>query len=446
MRRQVLALFLAAAIVPLSPAQGQPAGFVSTLATYEQAEAERMILAALERPAVKAAQRKARALMLKHPMATTPEGKARLDHAIEKWTLYTASQVISADTVRPYPYWWVTNSAYSWFGHTFPGSGAAIDSPDNIYRSLTLDGSQRYVIKGQLRPMHPSQFSFQMVPAEGMIPSGTDLETIGVLTSGSMDIAPDGSFKITVDSEPTNGRTNHLQSRPGLMKVIIRDTISNWRQSANALLVTNLSQPDAKSTMTVDKLADSLAAELPGVVSGWLGFVSNYFAPQQDNLLNGPVGRTGGWGFMSPIRFNLADDEAIVLTIDDLGAEYAAIQLCDVWMLAADPQKHLSSYTSAQAQPNQDGTYTYVISKSDPGARNWVDAAGWNRGWLQFRWQGTPLTRRDASGLVRSMRVVKLSALKDAVSEPLDVTPAQRAAMLRARADEWRLRVAAPQP
>jgi len=440
-----MALLCAVLAFPSVTVHAQVPAFESPLATREQAHAEQMVLEALKSSEVKAAQARASALLRKHPMAQTIEGRARLDHAVEKWTLYTAAQVLSADTVRPYPYWWVTNSAYSWFGHTFPGSGAAIDSPDNVYRSLTLDGSRHYAIKGQLRPLHLAQFSFQMVPAGGMIPSGSDLETLGVLTSRTMDIRPDGSFEITVGPEPAQGRTNHFQSRPGLMKVIIRDTLANWRQSPNGLSVVNLDQPDASSSMTVDLLARETAAELPGVVAGWLRFVSGYFEPQKDNVLVGPVGRTGAWGYMSPMRFNIADDEAIVMTIDDAGAEYAAIQLCDVWMLAADPQKHLSSYTTQQSRPNADGTFTYVISKIDPGARNWVDTAGWNRGWLQFRWQGMPLTRRDSAGLVRSVRIVKLPALKEVVSEPMDVTPQQRAASLKARADEWLLRVATAQ-
>jgi hypothetical protein len=445
MGRSFLVALIAAAVLLPSALQAQPAGFTSSLATTEQAKAERMILAALQRDEVKAAQRRAAILLRDLPMAQTRDGKARLDNAVQKWTLFAASQILSSDAARPYPYWWVTNSGYSWFGHSFPGSGAAIDSPDNIYRSVTLDGSQRYVIKGQTRPLRPAQFSFQMVPAAGIIPTGGDLETLGVVSSRGMDIRPDGSFEISVDPEPANGRTNHFQSRPGLMKVIIRDTLSNWRQSANELRVENLSQPNAKPTVDATVLADRLASELPDIVAGWLKFVSGYFEPQKDNVLVGPVGRTGAWGYMAPMRFEIADDEAVVITTDDGGSEYASVQLCDVWMLAADPQKHLSSYTMEQSKPNPDGTFTYVVAKVDPGAPNWVDTAGWNRGWLQFRWQGTPRTRHDSAGLVRSVRIVKLAALKDIVPGPLDVTSAQRAASLDARAAEWRLRVAGPQ-
>ena len=35
--------------------------------------------------------------------------------------------------------------------------------------------------------------------------------------------------------------------------------------------------------------------------------------------------------------------------------------------------------------PNEDGTYTYVISPTDPGVANWIDSDGLNEGILTLR-------------------------------------------------------------
>jgi hypothetical protein len=143
------------------------------------------------------------------------------------------------------------------------------------------------------------------------------------------------------------------------------------------------------------------------------------------------------------MRFRLADDEAMIVTIDDAAADYAAIQVTDVWTMATDPQKFVSSYTSAQSRWNSDGTYTYVVALRDPGTRNWIDTAGMHQGWIAIRWQGVPRTRTTVDGLLREVRVVKISDLASNLSpEARGVTPEQRRREFRQRTDEWRLRTA----
>jgi hypothetical protein len=377
-------------------------------------------------------------------LARTPDGEARLQHALDSWLAYFTFGEATSDPARPVILWSVNNSVYSWFGHTYPGSGAAIDSPDNVYRGLAVDGSSRYEIHGQLRPMHPGQFSFQLVPQAGTVPTGTDLVTLGTLSDRDMDIGPDGAFTITIDSDPAGRRRNHIQSKPGPpLHLIIRDTLTNWRQNPNELRVNRISGPPASPPIEPSTLASNVADGFPGIVAGWLNFIGIYAGPPKENTITGPIGRTGGWGYMAPMRFTVADDEAVVITIDDGAAQYASIQLTDVWMLAPDPQLHLSNYTTAQSRPNADGTYTYVISKHDPGAANWVDAAGWNQGWIEFRWQGLPRTRKDATDLVRDVKFVKLNQLTSILApNALGVTAEDRRQILQARGEEWRLRVA----
>jgi hypothetical protein len=420
------------------------AGFKSVLATTQQVAVEQVMLRVLADPRVRAARTKSRALLEASPLSHVPDGKSRLDHALDAWLNYLAFQESSADPDRPAVIWYCNVSTYSWFGHTVPAVGAAIDNPDNIYRSLPIDGAARYEIHGQLRPMHPAQFSFQLLRHDGTIPSGDDSTSLGVLPSRDMQIAEDGSFTLTVDAGPANGRPNHMQSRPGpLLRLLVRDSLSSWLQSANELTVTRVGGPVSRPAPDEATIASRVADQLHDWVAGWLNYVSRYSGVPAENTIVQPWGRAGGWGLVSPGRFRLGDDEAMLLTIDDAGSEYSAIQLTDVWTIATDPQKYVSSYTTKQTRLNADGTHTFVIAPRDPGTINWVETAGMHQGWFAVRWQGLPRTRTNGDDLIRDLKVVKASELASLLpAESRGVTPERREKERAQRFNEWRLRLA----
>ena len=43
-----------------------------------------------------------------------------------------------------------------------------------------------------------------------------------------MEVESDGSFMITVDSDPAGGRPNHVQSTPEAHEFYIRDVLLDW--------------------------------------------------------------------------------------------------------------------------------------------------------------------------------------------------------------------------
>ena len=56
--------------------------------------------------------------------------------------------------------------------------------------------------------------------------------------------------------------------------------------------------------------------------------------------------------------------------------------------------------------PNEDGTYTYVISATDPGVHNWIDSDGLREGILTLRMAEFP-RRRPTEDLGARGRVVE---------------------------------------
>ena len=86
--------------------------------------------------------------------------------------------------------------------------------------------------------------------------------------------------------------------------------------------------------------------------------------------------------------FDLADDEAMVVTAWPVGADYQGIQLMDLWMESLEYANRQTSLTTDQAQPDDDGAFRFVISSRDPGVANWLDTVGRRRGLVFLRYDG----------------------------------------------------------
>lgn len=138
-------------------------------------------------------------------------------------------------------------------------------------------------------------------------------------------------------------------------------------------------------------------------------------------------------------NFDLAPNQALVITTNLAGAAYFGIPVQNIWTVTADYWDHQSSLTNAQALPNPGGTYTFVVSSRDPGVHNWVDTTGLQQGTMVIRWQGVPL------GNVPSIsgQVVDLSNLSSVLpAAAVFVTTSQRALQPAQREAGFERRVA----
>jgi hypothetical protein len=93
---------------------------------------------------------------------------------------------------------------------------------------------------------------------------------------------------------------------------------------------------------------------------------------------------------MAGVRYDLKPGEVFLLTLKQGRAAYLGVQTADPWFLAADARRHTASLNTSQAEPNGDGTYTYVVAAEDPGVANWLDTGGLSQGLALPRWQAVP--------------------------------------------------------
>jgi hypothetical protein len=131
-------------------------------------------------------------------------------------------------------------------------------------------------------------------------------------------------------------------------------------------------------------------------------------------------------------RFDLSPGEAFVVDVSDGGAEYFTVPLSNIWGTTLDLVDRTGSLNKAQSVPNEDGTYTYVISPTDPGVANWIDSDGLHEAILTLRMAefgpDGPTEDLGARG-----RVVKLDDLDREVPTLPRVSTQQRATELADR-------------
>ena len=402
------------------------------LHTCDQEAAEKLALRLIERADVRAAREAARHGMRGDPAACSPEGALGLDRALDQWVLALAMREANGDPGDPQVVWNVSNPPRHWFGHTYPGAAVAVDNPDNFNREIPVDGAGHYEIEIGFSD-DPPQFSI-VIEMEPEHHAGLG-RNIGAFTLQDL-LDETRRAVVTVGLEPQHDSQFHLQSEPGRIQIYTRDSQRDWRQIPATVSVRRLDPPAGWRARSEDEVAAAMIEAMPAWMRFWRGFKDDFLGYPEPNRLVGPNGRDGNWGYLAGGRFRIADDEAVLVTLDPAGSYYTGFQITDPWTIAPDPMLRLASLNAGQIAPNADGTVTYVVALADPGVANWIDTCGLHEGWMLTRWQGVPA---DAQ-LERMIREVRLVALDAIPAEVPRIDLAGRRAQIAERARAFALR------
>lgn len=447
MNRILITAALAAGLARIVLPANAHAG--SVIATEDQIALDRASVEILAMPEVQAQKERLRQLYLQDAQAATPDGRARVEAALNSIVFASIIATVDSDPDRP-KILWATTAPHDWGSLKVPGSGHGIDNPDNVYRNIPIDGAARYEITGRIWADGPLQQSFTLYrtrPGSGGAEKQAVFEgspILGALTANDLKVGPDGAFTLTIDHDPTDGRPNHIQSGDNPDEVlIIRDTLSDWAtQRPPQLSVRRVAGPPAKPERTKAEIADRAIRLMQSMVPFWLKFDNDYIYANPPNRIDVPHRRDGGWGFSVMARFDLAPDEALVVTLDRAGAKYLGVQIADPWSVAPDYISHSSSLNDHQAEASPDGAYTYVLSPRDPGVRNWIDTVGMRAGLITLRWQELADKSVSPDKAIRAVRVVKIADLKSAPPPGATaVSATERKALLDERARTYALRL-----
>jgi hypothetical protein len=396
------------------------------VATASQHAQELAALELIEHPTVKAAYRNVAETWLGRAKASQAM-RERFDDAFAEVMFSAAVWSSNQDKLRP-KVSCITRLAHPVDGHRIPGSRWGIDNPDSVYRVIPISGDERYEIHGQVGKNRMTENYFTLWDAH--------MGTVDVLNGRTMQVDSDGSFTITVDAEPANGRPNHVRTTAEAHEFYIRDVLLDWGlDDPNHFEVQRLGGPPGTPARTLDEQAEATAAMMAYFAdfTGKLSHGVYKMAPNHFNLAwsADKVGAMRDQVYVMG-RVDLAEDEAFVVDVSDGGAEYFTVPLSNIWGTTLDIVDRTGSLNKAQSAANDDGTYTYVISPVDPGVTNWIDSDGLREGILTLRMAefGEAGPRED---LGARGRVVKLDRLDAEVPHLPRVNSAQRTAQLADR-------------
>ena len=418
--------------------RGQPG---SILGSPSQVVKDAMAVRILESREMQRAIAKLEKIYKDNAIAEMPDALSTLDQAVQATAMSQAVGVVNKDPDRPDAYWAVTAPHY-WGDHYVPLAGLMVDNTDNIYRTIPVDGAARYEIRGRVTHSAPAQETFILHHDLSGATANQEVrnnepEADSVFLN-NLILTPDGSFTITVDASPANGRINHIQTDPARQgsQVVVRDTVSDWsRENPVTLDVIRLSGPPLQPVRTEAELAARAAELTVNVGDYWLKWAHKVFYSKPANGYTHAFDRVSGWGYVKCGHYLLADDEALVFHLERRQAAYLGFQLSDTWGQGQAPHyiERTGSLNGAQARPNGDATYTYVIAPADPGVHNWLDTGGLHAGTFCTRWQNLP-KGVNTTGAVKEVRLVKTADLRQVLPpETVWVTPEERDAQRQAR-------------
>ncbi|MGE3690097.1 MAG: hypothetical protein AB7F98_01810 [Novosphingobium sp.] len=406
------------------------------LATPAQKAIEDKALALLHHPEVIRAREVCTVLWKNATGWTSRDQADRFDNMIDEYMFHHAMRAANWDANYPEAVRFMAPK-HHWFGRDVPGSRWGGDSPDFIYRTIPIAHGGSYEIHGRQTCVERPTVNYSLMSDNTAAPV-----TQTILDSLDMDVATDGSFTISVDDTPADGRKNHIQTRPGADFIMVRDALGDWiGQSANALTVKRLN-PDG-DPKGIDELAGRCARTAVDLVY-YSYYVTQTGNSKPTNEIRPPVsaGVFGGMPSQWGTKANLAldEDDAILIRCNAAGAMFRNFVLTDAFHLSIDYWARTSSLNMAQMTPDEDGDFTLVISHQDPGLHNWIDMGHIRRSMFVHRWQAF---RRDTRNEPPWMTGKMMKFDKVAKELPDGVRPIDedgRKAQLAARAEGVRLR------
>jgi len=313
------------------------------------------------------------------------------------------------------------------------------DNSDQRYLMARINGGDTYRIWGRIGAERRVELQ---VYAGNPYMAGGGGRSAGFLAHEDLQVDPDGRFEVIASptppespetpatgelsespgtgESPGSGTGNWIENPPDGTRILVRQVYGEWsRDDIGEIHIDRAGhEGDLKPLLTADELAARLRRAMAGFdnhVGLWPEMVRRlYMERLQPNELSAPIdpGAVGGVSgrFMAFGTWDLADDEALVITTWPASGNYQGIQLTDLWWSSLEYANRQTSLTGDQALLGGDGSYTFVLAASDPGVANWLDTMGMRRGVIMLRFDGTREPEFDPAKRPVA-RLVKLSDL-----------------------------------
>ena len=331
---------------------------------------------------------------------------------------------------RDFPYFVQSTGPYTKMG---------LDNPDTLYFHAYLRDNAEYVVTGKRGTT--ADLSFQVLKGDYTPVEVPD--SLSAFDDRAIEIASDGAFEFRLG--PGRPGPGYFTLGQGSAMLLVREVYSDWGTEGRGTIrihragQAGCAPPPVTHTATAAKRYNVAGKLLLSRLRTFLAFPSWFYLNEPANTMTPPRPTPGGLAsqFSSAGHFDLAEDEAMVVTVPAAAKEtapYQGIQLGSMWYISLDYINHQTSLTADQARVDPDGRMRFVISERDPGVANWLERTGHQRGYVQIRWQR--LTRDLGPQDGPAVSVI-----------PFDQLPGRLPFYDEARvsAPQWRARIAARQ-
>jgi hypothetical protein len=268
---------------------------------------------------------------------------------------------------------------------------AGMDNPDQRYLIAMLRGEGSYRVWGTRGSSR--RLDFTLYGEDDLAPSIATLETDDLHVDG------EGHFELVIGG-PEKPQ-NWLPSRPGPVRLLVRQIHSDWDRERPGEL--HIDRVDSSRPPTPTLSRAEMARRLTSATEQFAQGVRRWpemsrtrihaFLPVNQLIAPRDTGAEGGLSgrLMVTGHYQLADDEALIISTWPSTAAYQGIQLGHHWWESLDYANRQTSLTTDQARLSDDGAYHFILSARDPGFHNWLDTEGFERGVIMLRYDGMPV-------------------------------------------------------
>ncbi|MDT5054971.1 MAG: hypothetical protein QOF66_3337 [Mycobacterium sp.] len=270
---------------------------------------------------------------------------------------------------------------------TGPFTKMGLDNPDTMYFGTRVQANHEYLVTG--RRGTTTDVSFQLLGGEYTDDNVPDSET--AFDDRKLDIASDGTFEWRFT--PT-----------GPAQLVIREVYNDWSAQRGSFAIARTdtvgTAPPPLTRELIEKRYAVAGKQLIQRVKTWLKFPQWFYMNIPVNTMVAPRLTPGGLAtqYSSAGHFDLAPEQALIITLPVTDAPYLGFQLGSLWYISLDYINHQTSLNATQAQADPDGKIRIVVSDQNPGVTNWVETLGHRKGYLQFRWQRLSRDLNEADG------------------------------------------------
>ena len=303
---------------------------------------------------------------------------------------------------------------------TGPFTKMGLDNPDTLYFGTRVQAGRDYVVTGTRGTT--TDLSFQLLGGEYTDDNVPDSET--AFDDRQLDVGANGDYEWRFTPAAN-------------AQLVIREVYNDWSAQRGKVAIARAdtagTAPPPLTNELIEKRFAVAGKQLVQRIKTWLQFPQWFYMNIPVNTMVAPRLTPGGLAtqYSSAGHFELAPDQALVITLPATDAPYLGFQLGSLWYVSLDYINHQTSLNGTQAQVDADGKIRIVVADRNPGVTNWVETLGHRKGFLQFRWQRVSRELTEADG--PTVELVGIDEVADSLPfhESNKISP-----------EDWRARIA----